>query len=105
MDLTNIDVKKIADLCGRWSIRELAVFERQVEDDNGASHDGFGALASFSQDAHVSMLEMGTIEDELGKCLGKPVAVITKWVLDNRYDPQSRQQVLGHAKTIYAAAA
>jgi predicted nucleotidyltransferase len=89
--------QKIAEICRKYEIRELALFGSQVRGDFSAKSD-FDFLVEFNPDAKISFFELGRIQTELEEIVKTEVDLVPK----DGLKPAIRQQVLGEAETIYA---
>ncbi len=90
--------QKIAEICRKYEIRELALFGSQVRGDFSAKSD-FDFLVEFNPDAKISFFELGRIQTELEEIVKTEVDLVPK----DGLKPAIRQQVLSEAETIYAA--
>jgi predicted nucleotidyltransferase len=92
-------LKDIAPLARRWRIKELAVFGSALRDDFSGKSD-VDLLVVFEDDAHLSLFDLVDLKGELEQLLGRRVDLVEKAGLTN---PYRRAEILGTAKTIYAA--
>ncbi len=94
------DVPKalIAEFCRRHMIRRLALFGSIVHGDFGPESD-VDVLVEFDPAAEVG-LDFFTMEEELGRELGRKVDLHTAGSLSRRF----REQVLAEAEDQYAPA-
>ena len=90
--------QKIAEICRKYEIRELALFGSQVRGDFSAKSD-FDFLVEFNPEAKISFFELGRIQTELEEIVKTEVDLVPKDGLKSAI----RQQILGEAETIYAA--
>lgn len=89
---------KIADICRRYKISELALFGSQVRGDFNEKSD-FDFLVEFQPEAKIGFIELGFIQEELENVVEKPVDLVPKKGLKKLI----RQQVLEESEIIYAA--
>jgi predicted nucleotidyltransferase len=103
MVLASIELsdQKIADFCGRWQIRELAVFGSALRDDFGPASD-IDVLVSFVPGTRRSLLDMVTAEEELSALLGRPVDLLDRSAVERSENWIRRRRILESARTIYA---
>ena len=94
-----VDQERIAALCGRHRIRELAFFGSVLRDDFALDSD-IDVLAEFAPDAEVSLFDLVHIQAELSVMLGRSVDLVEKRGLRN---PFRRAEILRTAERVYAA--
>ena len=92
-----LDPKQIADFCRRWGIAELALFGSVLSEEFSESSD-VDVLVTFGPDAHVGLIALSKMEDELSIILNRSVDLVTKGGLK----PQIREEVLAKAQVVYA---
>jgi predicted nucleotidyltransferase len=90
---------RIADLCRRWTIRELSVFGSVVRQDVRADSD-IDVLVSCEAGAGWSLLDLVTMQTELAAVLGRPVDLIEEAALRNPY----RRAAILESKQVVCAA-
>ena len=93
---------EIAAFCKRRQITELALFGSVLRDDFGPDSD-IDVLVKFSPNAKLSFLTLDQMEKELSKMLGRPVGLIEKVAIEKSPNWVRQENILGSAKTIYAA--
>ncbi|MGH2562122.1 MAG: nucleotidyltransferase family protein [Thermomicrobiales bacterium] len=96
-------MEKIAAFCRRWQITELALFGSALRDDFGPESD-VDLLATFAPDAPWSLFDLVTMDDELKEILGRDVDLIERKSVEQSHNWIRRQEILGTAERIYAAA-
>ena len=94
-----VDQERIAELCRRHRIRELALFGSVLRDDFGLDSD-VDVLADFALDAKVSLFDLVRIQAELALILGRNVDLVDRRGLRN---PFRRAEILRTAERVYAA--
>lgn len=94
--------KEIAAFCKRRQITELALFGSVLRDDFGPDSD-IDVLVKFSPDAKLSFLALDQMEEELSKIFGRKVDLLTRRSIEQSPNWIRRENILGSAKTIYAA--
>ncbi|MCY4610954.1 MAG: nucleotidyltransferase family protein [Gammaproteobacteria bacterium] len=97
-----ISPKEIVAFCKRRQITELALFGSVLRDDFGPNSD-IDMLVKFGPDAKPSFLTLDQMEEELGKMLGRKVDLLTRRSVEQSPNWIRRENILGSAKTIYAA--
>ena len=83
MQTLEIDLpgRALAEFCGRWKIRELAVFGSAVRDDFRADSD-VDFLVTFDRDARWSLWDVIAAEQELTELVGRPVDLVERTVVE-----------------------
>lgn len=89
---------RIAAICRRYSMKELAVFGFHACGDATPQSD-IDFLVEFRDDAHVGLLEFAALMRELSEATGRKVDLVSKRGLK----PLIRDSVLGEARLAYAA--
>lgn len=97
-----ISPSEIAAFCKRRQITELALFGSVLRDDFGPDSD-IDVLVKFSSDAKLTFLALNQMEEELGRMLGRKVDLLTRKSVEQSPNWIRREDILGSAKTIYAA--
>ena len=90
--------KKIADLCERHGIQELALFGSALTEKFGSESD-VDLLVTFRPGARVGFLTLARAQHELEDLLGRSVDLVPKKGLK----PAIRDSVLASARVLYAA--
>ena len=94
----NVDSERLAELCRRWGIRELAIFGSALRDDFGSESD-VDLLVDF-QPGTVLGFRIFQLERELSLLFGgRRIDLVPRKFLH----PRLRQRVLAEARTQYAA--
>ena len=89
---------KIAEICRKYQVRELAVFGSAARGDLGPDSD-IDVLVEFDTEARIGLFKFAAMEAELTALLGRKVDLVSKpglkpWILPH---------VLQDAKVVYAA--
>lgn len=90
--------QKIAEICRRHQISELAIFGSQVRGDFSEASD-FDFLVEFFPEARISFFDLSEIQTELEELVAADVDLVPK----DGLKPLIRQTVLDEAEVIYAA--
>jgi predicted nucleotidyltransferase len=97
IDGRTVDPSRLAEICRRYGVAELAVFGSVARGDASGTSDvdvlyvlGPGAALGFA---------LNDLEDELAALFGRPVDLVSKRALHRLI----RDQVLAEARTLYAA--
>ena len=104
MSLHDLDLPldRLADVCRRWRIAELALFGSALRDDFGPDSD-IDLLGAFAPNAGWSVLDHVRMEDELGDLLGRRVDLVSRRAVEGSRNWIRRRAILSGATTIYAA--
>ena len=98
----NLPMNAIREFCGRWKIRELALFGSVLRDDFRSDSD-VDVLVSFDPSAAWSLFDHIHMQDELCELLGRPVDIVTRRSVESSDNPYRRHAILSTAETVYAA--
>lgn len=94
----NVDSERLAELCRRWGIRELAIFGSALRDDFGPDSD-VDLLVDFEPGTALGF-RIFELERELSRVFGgRRIDLVPRKFLH----PRLRQRVLAEAQTQYAA--
>ncbi len=93
------DRQKIAELCRRYGVAELAVFGSVLRDDFRVDSD-VDVLVSFGPEAHPSLLELVELREDLKDLFGREVDLVERAGLRN---PFRRRAILSTAEVVYAS--
>jgi predicted nucleotidyltransferase len=97
-DHLDVDEERLADICQRHHVSELAVFGSVLRNDFGLESD-VDLLYVFEPAARVGWREIYALERELSELLGRAVDLVSKrWL-----NPTIAEGVLADARTLYAA--
>ena len=89
---------RVADLCRRYKVRQLALFGSALRDDFGPESD-VDFLVEFDPTAQIGFLTLAKLQRELSALIHRRVELVPKHGLKDRI----RQAVLASAKVVYAA--
>ena len=89
---------RVADLCRRYKVRQLAQFGSALRDDFGPDSD-VDFLVEFDPAAQIGFLTLAKLQRELSAMIHRRVELVPKHGLKDRI----RQAVLASAKVVYAA--
>jgi hypothetical protein len=89
---------KIADICARFHVKELALFGSVLRPDFRSGSD-VDILVEFEAGARVGLLRFIELQEELEKVIGRKVDLVPKKGLK----PLIRDEVLASAEVLYAA--
>lgn len=97
---TSLD--QIAAFCGSLRVTEIALFGSVLREDFGPDSD-IDVLVRFDRQARHTLLDIGQMENELSRILGRDVDVIERTVIERSRNYIRRKAILDSAETIYAA--
>jgi len=92
------DRQKVAELCRRYGVAELALFGSALRDDFLADSD-VDVLVSFAPEAHPSLLELVELREDLKDLFGREVDLVER---DGLRNPFRRRAILSTAEVVYA---
>jgi len=98
----DIPADEIADFCRRWKVTELALFGSVLRGDFGPDSDA-DVLVSFAPDAHWSLFDLVTMQDELKAILGCEVDLVERIAVERSENYIRRKSILSNMEVIYAA--
>lgn len=93
-----VDESKLADLCRRYGIRELALFGSAVRRDLRPGSD-IDVMVEFDPSVRIGPLKFESLGEDLEALVGRKVDLVTKRGLKSWIRPY----VLKEARVIYAA--
>jgi hypothetical protein len=96
--MVRFDRQKVAELCRRYGVAELALFGSVLRDDFRAESD-VDVLVSFGPEAHPSLLELVELREDLKDLFGRDVDLVERAGLRN---PFRRREILSTAEVVYA---
>ncbi|HDO25676.1 MAG TPA: nucleotidyltransferase [Nitrospirae bacterium] len=97
-----IPEEKIARFCGKWKIREFALFGSVLRDDFRPDSD-IDALVTFDEDAQHSLFDLVNMEDELREIFGRNVDLVSRKGIEASRNYIRRNAILNSAEAVYAA--
>lgn len=94
----NVDAERLAEVCRRWGIRELAIFGSALREDFGPDSD-VDLLVDF-EPGTILGFRIFALERELSHLFsGRRIDLVPRKFLH----PRLRQRILAEAQTQYAA--
>ncbi|HYN20374.1 MAG TPA: nucleotidyltransferase domain-containing protein [Thermoanaerobaculia bacterium] len=94
--------EEIENFCRRWKIVELSVFGSVLRENFRPDSD-IDFLARFASDARWSLFDHMRMERELVDLLGREVDLVNRTSLERSPNWIRREEILGTARTLYAA--
>jgi hypothetical protein len=89
---------QLAEICRRYQVKELAVFGSAARGEM-RPHSDIDLLVEFLPEAEVDLVQHFAAERELSTLFGRKVDLVSKRALRSTL----RDEVLSHARNIYAA--
>jgi predicted nucleotidyltransferase len=93
-----VDGERLAELCRRYSVRELSVFGSMARGDFRPDSD-IDVLVEFMPDAKIGLIAYAGLMLDLSELMGRKVDLVSKRGLK----PLIRSSVLDEARLLYAA--
>jgi predicted nucleotidyltransferase len=94
----SVDRTMLADLCGRYRVRELAFFGSAARDEMRPDSD-IDILVDFLPNSGIDLVDYAGLMMDLSELLGRKVDLVSKKGLK----PLIRASVLKEARVLYAA--
>jgi hypothetical protein len=88
--------------CARWKVAELSLFGSILRDDFRADSD-VDVLVEFEPDARWTLLDLTTMEDELGSIFGRRVDLVSRRGLEASRNYLRRDAILSSARALHGA--
>jgi hypothetical protein len=98
LGLVAVEEGKLAELCRRYRVRELAVFGSAARGEMREDSD-VDLLVEFLPEAEIGLLEHAGLMLDLSELLGRRVDLVSKRGLK----PLIRDSILREARPVYAA--
>jgi len=92
----------IDDFCQRWRVFELALFGSALREDSGPDCD-LDLLVSFAADAHWTLFDLVTMQQELERIVGRNVDLLERQAVECGENYIRRRSILSAVEVIYAA--
>ena len=92
-----IDERQLADVCIRYSVRELSLFGSAARGEARADSD-IDFLVEFLPNARIGLLDYSGLAIDLKALIGRNVDLVSK----NGLKPFLRESVLSEARPVYA---
>jgi uncharacterized protein len=101
MKFHNIELpdERIAELCRRWKVVELALFGSVLRDDFRPDSD-IDVLVTFTPDCGWSLYDLVQMQEEMKDIFHREIDLVEKEGLRN---PFRRREILRTYKVVYAA--
>lgn len=100
--LNTLSREDLSRFCGRWKIRELALFGSVLRDDFGPESD-VDVLVTFEPSADWSLLDHVRIQKDLEALLDREVDLVSRRAIERSPNWIRRKAILDSAQTVYVA--
>ena len=100
--MVNLDRQSLAAFCRRWRIRELSLFGSALRDDFRPDSD-LDVLVSPEPGATWSLMDLGTMREEVIELAGRPVDLIVRRAVEESPNWIRRKAILDSAEVVFAA--
>ena len=97
-----LPMPSIKSFCKRWKITEFSLFGSVLRKEFSNSSD-VDVLVSFADDAHWSLFDLVTMQDELKGVFGREVDLVSRRGIESSRNAYRRQAILGSAQRVYGA--
>lgn len=94
--------ERVADFCGRWRVKELALFGSVLRDDFGPESD-VDVLVSFCEAARWTLFDLVRMKTELSGILGRNVDLVSRRGVESGRNAIRRQAILSSARIVHVA--
>lgn len=98
----DIPMEKVADLCRRWQITELALFGSVLREDFRPESD-VDVLARFDPQARHTLFDMVRMQEDLQRILGRQVDLVSRRGIEASRNYLRKNAILKSAEVVYAA--
>lgn len=98
----NLDTRGVEAFCGRWKVKELALFGSALGANFRANSD-IDLLVTFVPGVQWSLLDHAAMELELRQMMGRDVALVTRNAVERSGNWLRRESILNSARVLYAA--
>ena len=97
-----VDLRRLAELCDRWKIAEVALFGSALRDDFKPDSD-IDLLVTYRADADWSLFDTVGLDAELAELFHRPVDVVSRRAVEASPNWIRRKAILESAVPIYAS--
>lgn len=98
----HVDHEEFEAFCKRWDVVEMALFGSALREDFSRTSD-VDLLVSFHPNARRTLLDLGRMEEELEKMLGRSVDLVSRRGLESSRNYIRRRNILNSCEILYAA--
>ena len=96
----NLPRDKIAKICRKWQIKELALFGSVLRDDFNPENSDIDVLITFSPEASIGW-EIVDVKDDLEAVFKRRVDLVEKDAVAKSKNPQRRKEILNSYEIVY----
>ena len=93
---------RLAEFCRRNRIRRLSLFGSVLRDDFRPDSD-VDVLVEFEPDAHWSLFDLVSMQNELEKLIGREVDLVERAAVEQSENYIRRKSILKNLEVVYAA--
>lgn len=93
---------RLAEFCRHNRIRRLSLFGSVLRDDFRPDSD-VDVLVEFESDAHWSLLDLVSMQNELEKLIGREVDLVERAAVEQSENYIRRKSILKNLEVVYAA--
>jgi uncharacterized protein len=97
-----VDLRRLAELCKRWKIAEVALFGSALREDFRPDSD-IDLLVTYRSDADWSLFDTVDLEAELADLFRRPVDVLSRRAVEHSQNWIRRKAILESAVPIHAS--
>lgn len=97
-----LNLERVAEVCKRWKITELAVFGSALRDDFRPDSD-VDFLLTFEADASPDFEDWPVMESEFKEMLGHRVDLVERRLVEQSENYIRRGEILRTAERVYAS--
>lgn len=104
MTIQNLNIKdeQLKEICGKHSIKELAIFGSALREDFTGNSD-IDLLYVFEENAKRSLFDIVNIKEEFEKLFGRHVDFVSRNAIERSRNIYRKKAILENVKIIYAA--
>ena len=97
-----IPLKQIEDFCRRWKVKEFTLFGSVLREDFRPDSD-IDVLVTFAADAHWSLFDLVSMQEELKHILGREVDLVERRSVERSENYIRRRHILQSLEPVYVA--
>jgi hypothetical protein len=97
-----VPTQRLADLCRRWKVQDLALFGSVLRDDFGPSSD-IDVLVTFEPGAAWSLFDLARMEEELKTLFQREVDLVDRKAIERSENYIRRRKILESPMSLYVA--
>jgi hypothetical protein len=97
-----IPLKQIEAFCRRWKVKEFTLFGSVLREDFRPDSD-IDVLVTFAADAHWSLFDLVSMQEELKHILGREVDLVERRSVERSENYIRRRHILQSLEPVYVA--